>query len=213
MKILAIPFLVINLFADFKSETTPAIYHDFGIQGKEYKILEKNILDEINYEVKNFKMDPVETKKIVESEIVARSTGKSSLPLCMKDLNLKPVIDYGKFPENVFNPAGRLIFKKGDPIKSELKAGQELDLCFVDGRNDIVLYNQINYMSKLKPDCTFLVSGKSVVPLRLKFENLKIYPTSKVYEDRFSVKCYPSLLHFEKDIKQTHYMSYEQFKN
>lgn len=213
MRILIIPFLVINLFADFKSETTPAVYHDFGVQGKEYKILEKNILEEINYEVKNFKLDPVETKKTVEKEIIARSTGESSLPLCMKDLSLKPVIDYGKFPEDVYNPAGRLIFKKGDPVKSELKAGQELDLCFVDGRNDIVLYNQINYMHKIKPNCTILVSGKSVVPLRKKFEDFNIYPTSKIYEERFGVKCYPAILHFEKDTKEAKYMSYEHFKN
>jgi hypothetical protein len=213
MKLLLIPFLAIQLFADFKSETTPSVYHDFGVYGKEYKIIEKDILEEINTEVKNYAINSDETEKIIKAQIEERSTGLSKLPLCAKDSQLKPEIDYGIVPEDVYNPVGRKILNKGDKIKSEIKNGQSLDLCFVDARNKIVLSNQINSMIKTNPNCIFLVAGKSVIPIRKDFPDYKIFPTSKMQEDRFGIKCYPAVIHMEKDTKQINYMSYDKFKN
>lgn len=213
MKIILISLLAVNLFADFKTETTPAVYHDFGVHGKEYKILEKDLLEEIEDGVKNFKIDPKETEKAIKVQIKERSTGISTLPLCIKDSKLKPEFDYGTVPEDIYNPLGRKILSKGQKIKSEIKGGRFLDLCFVDGRNKIVLSNQIKYMKKTNPGCTFLVSGTSVVPLRELFPDDRIYPTNKSQEDRFGVKCYPAILHMEKDTKQFTYMSYDRFKN
>jgi hypothetical protein len=212
ISILAILLSSTAVFATMASETSPAIYTDFGIQGKQYDIKEENIMDMIKTNVKAFKSD-INVQKTIESELLIRSTGKTSLPLCLKDFNKAPEPDYFSVPEDVLNPVGRKVLSKGELIKSKLKSMQILDLCFVDGRNKIVLDNQIISMLKTNPKCTFMVSDESVLDVRKRFENINIFPTSEQYEKRFGVKCYPTIIHMEEDTKQIKQISYEKYKN
>lgn len=193
--------------------TKPGDYNDLGTSGKEYKILEKDILVEINSAAKAFSFDSKEVQETVQKQVMEAAFETTTKPLCIKDKYIKPEIDYSSIPEDIYNPVGRKIYSKGDKVKSPIKAGQSLDLCFIDSRIIEVGKNQINTFSKQYPDCTFLVANKNVLALRKSYPEFKIFPTSKGQEDRFNVECYPAVIHMEKDTRETFYHSYDKFKN
>lgn len=193
--------------------TTPGEFIDFGTHGKEYRILENDILEEINRETKKFAFDSNEVKDIVQKQVIEAAFESTTKPLCVKDTYKKPEIDYAFIPEDIYNPVGRKIYSKGDKIKAPLKAGQVLDLCFIDSRIIEVGKNQINTFIKQYPNCNFLVANKNVLSLRQVYPELKIFPTNKSQEDRFNVECYPAVVHMENETKETFYHSYDKFKN
>ncbi len=206
--------IAIALQAESLNEITkPGEYKDLGTSGKEYKILENDILVEINTAAKNFKFDKKEVNDIVQKQVMEAAYKTTDKPLCVKDKYIKPEIDYSTIPEDIYNPVGRKIYSKGEKIKSPIKAGKSLDLCFVDSRILEVGKNQINTFSKQYPECTFLVANKNVLALRNIYPDLKIYPTTKGQEDRFNVECYPAVIHMEKDTRETYFHSYDKFKN
>ena len=52
--------------------------------------------------------------------------------------------------------------------------------------------------------CTYMVSKANVMDIRPLFpNNERIYPSKKIYEDRFSVKCHPTLIYLVNDEKIT----------
>ncbi len=193
--------------------TKPGEFIDLGTHGKEYKILENDILEEINRETKKFSFDSKEVQNTVQKQVIEAAFETTEKPLCVKDNYLKPEIDYAFIPEDIYNPVGRKIYSKGDKIKAPLKAGQILDLCFIDSRIMEVGKNQINTFIKKYPTCTFLVANKNVLALRQSYPDLKIYPTNKSQENRFGVDCYPAVVHMENETKEIFYHSYDKFKN
>lgn len=216
MNRILLSLLSLNLFlsANTLNELTkPGEFIDFGIHGKEYKILENDILEEIKTEAKKFSFDSKEVQDIVQKQVIEAAFETTTKPLCVKDIHKKPEIDYAFIPEDIYNPVGRKIYSKGEKIKAPLKAGQELDLCFIDSRIIEVGKNQINTFVKQYPNCNFLVANKNVLSLRQIYPELKIFPTNKSQEDRFNVDCYPAVIHMEKETKETFYHSYDKFKN
>jgi len=213
-KSLLIVLTTLTLGAQSLSEITkPSPYKDFGKYGKTFPILEKDIEEEIEKQVKNFKYDSSNIQEKITEQVKESAYESTSLSLCLKDNYQKPVIDYATLPEDVINPFGRKIYSKGEKIESNIPSGRELNLCFIDARNMISASNQINFLKKKKEDCLFIVANKNVLALREKFPEEKIFPTSKSQEERFNLKCYPALLHMEKNTIEKNYYSYEQFKN
>lgn len=200
-------FICISLFAQQDK------YIDFGVNGRTYPILENDFEEEIKKKVQEFKIDQEEVRKQVIAEVKKAALKTTNLPLCLKDKNMKPEIDYVAVPENVFNPLGRLIYSKGQKLESKIPAGKTLDLCFVDGRNKIATKNQINELSKIYPKCIFLIANENVLYLREEFKDKEIFPTSKPQEDRFGIECYPATVHMELNTKENKYYSYDRFKN
>lgn len=205
--------LLLNAANTLNELTTPTEYIDLGTHGKEYKILENDILVEIETEAKKFSFNSKEVQDTVKKQVIEAAFETTEKPLCVKDIHKMPEIDYASIPENIYNPVGRKIYSKGDKIKAPLKGGQILDLCFIDSRIIEVGKNQINSFIKTNPECTFLVANKNVLSLREIYPSLKIFPTSKSQEDRFNVDCYPAIIHMENDTKETFYHSYDKFKN
>lgn len=203
----------ISFSATLEELTTPGEYVDFGSFGKEYQIKEKNIMKEIEEKAKAFSFDSKEVQDTIKKQVVEAAFEKTDKPLCLKDKKMAPEIDYATISEDIYNPLGRLIYSKGQKIKAPIKAGQKLDLCFVDSRILPVGQNQINTFLKEYPECTFLVANKNVLLLRKIYPDLKIFPTSQVQEDRFGVECYPATIHMEGETKEITYHSYDKFKN
>ena len=198
-------------FAGIEEETTPSDYVDLGIQGRLYEIKEKDILFQIEQTAKNFKIDEKQIRKDIEDQVAAAAKKTTKLPLCDKDVKEEAQTDFYIVPTDIINPMGRLIVKKGDKMRSKLPQGAELNLCFIDARNQISGENQIKSFAKNNPKCLFLVANADVRDLREKFPNLDIYPTSEMQETRFGLKCFPSKLHMEGDQKQFTYYDYESF--
>lgn len=198
-------------FAEIEEETAPTNYVDLGIHGKLYDIKENDILFQIEQTAKNFKIDQDQIKKDIEAQVAAAANKTTKLPLCDKDEKEPAQTDFYTVPMDIINPMGRLIVKKGDRMRSKLPQGAELNLCFIDARNQISGENQIKSFAKNNPKCLFLVANADVRDLREKFPNLDIYPTSEMQETRFGLKCFPSKLHMEGDQKQFTYYNYESF--
>lgn len=191
----------------------PAPYEDFGVHGREYKIMEENILHTIMKKAKNFSLDSKDIEKKVKDQVAEAATESTTLPLCLKTVRNPSITDYSTVREDIHNPLGRLIYKKGQKVRSMIKAGKRLDLCFIDSRNDIAGANQITNLSKENPTCIFLVANKDVRELRKKFPKKEIFPTSISQEQRFEVPCYPTVVNMEKDQRKNTSYSYDQFKN
>lgn len=204
---LSLLFIASNSLADNLT------YKDFGTFGKTYPILEENFFDFIKREAKKIKIDKKDIEKIVVEQVKNAAYETTTLPLCQKDLTEPRSIDYYTVKTDIKNPFGRVIYAKGQKIESKIKNGRSLDLCFIDGRNDIVTSNQINFFKKRVNNCLFIVSNKNTLKLRKKFPDTEIYPTSKMQEDRFSLGCYPAHFHFKGKYIDKKYFSYEQFKN
>ena len=198
-------------FAGIEEETTPSDYVDLGIQGRLYEIKEKDILFQIEQTAKNFKIDEKQIRKDIEDQVAVAAKKTTKLPLCDRDVREQAQTDFYTVPMDIINPMGRLIVKKGDKMRSKLPQGAELNLCFVDARNQISGENQIKSFAKNNPKCLFLIANADVRDLREKFPNLDIYPTSEMQEVRFGLKCFPSKLHMEGDQKQFTYYNYESF--
>jgi len=83
-----------------------------------------------------------------------------------------------------------------------MKTFQPLDLCFVDGTNMEMLLNQIMYFDRVSEknaggDCTYMVSGRSVLELNKRFFPRRFYPARDSYEKRFFTnRAYDSYHHF-----------------
>jgi hypothetical protein len=186
-------------------------YNDFGVYGKLYPIIEEPFMEILNKKMNDYKLSKNSINEEIVNQIKMSAFESTNKPLCKDNEILPSETDYQIIKMDIFNPFGRLIYKKGDKIKSEIKGGKKLNLCFINFKNEISGKNQI---SKFKnKDCMFIVANKNVLSLRKDYPNLKIYPTSKEQENRFNVKCYPAIIHMEKDQIQKNYFSYEQFKN
>ena len=211
-KILAISLLAATTsYAGIVEETTPKNYVDLGVKGRLYEIQEQDILFQIKETAKNFKIDQNETRKQIEEQVAKAANRTTKLPLCDKDEFLEPEVDLYTIPTDIINPAGRMLARKGDKMKSKLPEGVELTLCFVYARNEISGDNQIKSFAKNNPKCLFLIANADVRGLREKYPDLTIFPTSEMQESRFGVKCFPSKVHFESDTKQLSYFSYDSF--
>lgn len=210
--LLTLPLLFISLnAASIEELTKPGNYTDLGIQGKLYEIKEKDILFQIEQTAKNFKIDKKQFRKDLEKQVAKLAKRTTKLPLCEKDKIEEAQVDLYTVPTDIINPAGRIIARKGDKMKSKLPSGAEFDICFIDARNSVSGENQIKSFAKNNPRCLFLIANADVRDLRDKFPELKIYPTSEMQENRFGLKCFPAKAHFEKDTKQFSYYNYESF--
>jgi len=213
LNLLLISSIFANSYSLLKETSPDKSYKDFGVFGKTYPILETPFMDILKKRMEEYKLSQKNIKDQVMNQIKMAAFESTELPLCKDYSKEKPKEDFITIQMDIINPFGRVIYKKGDKIKSEIKNGKILDLCFIDYRNKIVGKNQINELKKIYPDCMYIVANKNVLSIRKDFPNLDIYPTSKGQEDRFGIKCYPSVVHMEKDTIQKTYYPYEQFKN
>lgn len=210
MKFLLITLLIcVNVFA----------YKDFGTEGHLYEIKEKDIMKEIEKEVKDYqaKMNPDEMKRQIEREINKQAFYSSKLPLCEKDSTEK-MPNYQYYQQDIINPAGRVIKKAGDSFI--YRSPKQWNVCFINAKNKIEMINQINYYDKLvkeisggNEECVYMISDRNVLELNKEFEPRSFYPSTEAYEKRFGVKCYPAMIHIEDDMKYNYEMSMEHFKH
>jgi len=209
-------FLPVFLFSNEKNYSfVPAPYYDFGVIGKTYPIEERNIMDEIKEEFKNFKLTKEDFRKAAEKAIAEKAFYKSELPLCSIGKSYPEEIDSSTLKENMYSPYGKIIRKKGDLITVPLPKGAEFSLCFISGKNYINGLNQINYLEHKEREgkCLYLISDRDIRDYRKAFPELDIYTSSKVQEDRFNIKCYPSEVNLYKEKRKLTQYQHSRFNN
>jgi len=204
----------LNYNDSLRTEAVPSAYYDFGVCGKEYEITEPDMYEIIMKGVEEFnsKENIEKIKKEVKEIVSKKAIFISNKKYCSDNYSSDWYNDYYEYPEDIYNPFGRIIHKKGElaltpPIPSEK------NICFVDGKNKISLINQIKYLKKVtNNNCIFSVSNSDVRKLWKDFPGTDFYPGSKKIFQRFNVKCVPSILHMKESKIQNEYFSIEQFK-
>ncbi len=191
--------LLISLIS-YAAEKTVDPKKNLGTDGFTYEILEKDFLESIEEGIKEIELK--EFEKAIRRDVIAHATGDNNLKKCIKSNKWKE-IDYVELPEDVYSPSGRLYKKKGTKITSSISS--PLAICFVDGSDISILKKQIEYFENAtQGTCTYMVSKANVMDIRPLFpNNERIYPSKKLYEDRFSVKCHPTLIYLVNDEKIT----------
>ncbi|HIP33980.1 MAG TPA: hypothetical protein EYG89_04520 [Bacteroidia bacterium] len=188
---------------------------DYGIQGKLYKIKEISLNKEIKDAVKDFKLSKKDIQDKVVSEVKKQAYGKSKLPYVDK-VSIKESENYQILQQDIINPLGRIYKRKGEKVL--MKTFQPLDLCFVDGTNMEMLLNQIMYFDRVSEknaggDCTYMVSGRSVLELNKRFFPRRFYPARDSYEKRFFITSIPTYVHIENDRRKVYSFPIQMFKN
>ena len=204
----------LNYKYSLRIEAKPEPYYDFGVQGKEYNITEPDMYEIIMSSVENFKKseEMLNLRKEFIKKVKEKSIFNYSNNFCSKNRSSEWKDDYYTYKQDMRNPFGRIIQKKGDRLLTPAIPGEK-DLCFVDGSNDIVLKNQISFFKKqTKNNCLFVIQNKSVIDIWKKFPNIDIYPGSKALYDRFGVKCIPSIVKMSGSKMKVNQYSIEYFK-
>jgi len=187
---------------------------DFGIDGHMYDIKEENIRQTIIDKVDNFKISKEDLTEKIKKAMREQSVGTTNLPFG-EEVTAYVEDNYQILNQNIRNPAGRIIKKKGDRVL--LNTPKSLDICFIDGSNDILLKNQIKYFDAVVSkkhglSCVYMVSNKSVLDLNKEYYPRLFYPSKSAYERRFMIKSIPTYIHIEKDKKYFYSFPIEMFK-
>jgi len=212
MRIYLLLILSINLI--YGAATEKIKIKDFGIDGHMYDIVEENMMQTIRDKADNFQITKEKMRAILKREMKKQSVGTTELPFG-KEKKEYSEKNYQILNQDVVNPLGRVIKKKGDKVL--LNTPKSLDICFIDGADPVLLKNQIKYFDKLVTKtnglrCVYMVSNKSVLDLNKEYYPRLFYPSKSIYEQRFMIKSIPTYIHIEKDRKYFYSYPIEMFK-
>ena len=188
---------------------------DFGIRGQMYDIKEKNILEEMHENIK--KMDIKKQLGTALRKAIKKQTfARPNLPYIKKN-HIYETENYVILPRDVKKLNGDVIYKKGDKYFIDQK--EPLNICFVDGSNQIMLANQIKYFDSLvkktgsQRDCFYFLANASVLKANQDFPPKTFYPLEKHYADKFMVKSIPTYIHIKNKKREVKEFSINMFKH
>jgi len=173
---------------------------NLGTNGSTYSIKEPNFQIEMSAGItklqnsKEFSKEGIK-KKIVE-KINAQSRFDSSLPLC-QETRTRKLLNNVSVPEDIHNPAGRLVYRKGDLVL--VKNPVEVSMAFLSATNPYLLIKNMNEFKTFSKNTmpggkTALITGADIRNLKSKELLSFIYPSSREMEKAFNVRCYPTFV-------------------
>lgn len=167
-------------------------YVDLGKSGVDYPILETNFLDDIKKGVEE--LDTEQMKRDFKVQLNIQATGEKNLGECYEEKTVKE-FDYVELQEDIYTPMGRIYKEKGTKMTAYIAV--PLDICFVDGTNKESLVKQIEFFDKQVKKCIYMVSNRNILEVYNMYpeRNREMFPSKKVYEERFNVKCNPTRVH------------------
>lgn len=179
-------------------------YTDLGSGGKSYEIIENDFFDDVKKGIKELKIEEIQEE--VKKEVYKQAKGEDNLAYC-KDYKEETEEDYMILKDNIYSPSGMLFQEKGTKMYTSID--KPLDLCFIDGTNEIMLKNQVEYFDKItNKKCIYSVSNKNILEVYKLYpeRSEQFFPSKKGFEDRFDVKCKPTHIHLIKNdrIKKEH---------
>lgn len=160
-------------------------YVDLGVQGKTYEIKEKNIKTLLIDGVR--KLDKEDLKKRYLRSIDKAFNAKVSLPTSLEDKTLT-YIDEVVVGYDVPDPAnpGRILYHKGERIKSALPDGAVLNMCFIDAANIDIAKEAVEEFGR----CDYLIANRDIRKVNFTGDNL-VFPMGMAYVHRFNIDKLP----------------------
>ncbi len=162
---------------------------DFGVQGKQYKIVEEDANELVKKGIKELNVTKIVddvNKQVKEMMVGHQKIPRSFLDEIITKKDLVPA------RWDVLNFDGTALYKKGEMITSELPFGTRLDLCFVDGGlDDKIVKYVVDYYGK---NCIYMINETSFVDFGKKY-GVEAYPmggNNVDYTQRFGIKVIPT---------------------
>lgn len=183
---------------------------DFGKQGFEYEIKERNFLLDIEEGIKEISEEGVQAE--LKKQFYIQATGEKNLLNC-EEQKITKEFDYTVLPDDIYTPTGRLYQKKGTKISSYIAT--PMDICFVDGTTMERLKKQVEFFDKeTGGKCTYMVSNANIMEVYKKFpgRDREMFPSKKIYEERFNLKCNPTRVHLIHNDRIKYEYNLEDFK-
>jgi hypothetical protein len=163
---------------------------DFGVQGKQFPIIEENGIDFIKRRIKEIDKDAL--NKEYMNGLSKLEFSNLVLPTSKIDSN-KTVEDIYLSKWDITDPVTlKVLYAKGEQIPTKMKKGERLEFCFIDGSLKKEITNQI--ISIFGANCIYFVNKINV----FKFENIynvKAYPIGGQnlnFIKRYKVKVLPT---------------------
>lgn len=174
---------------------------DFGVQGKQYPIIEENGIDFIKRRTKEIDKKKLELE--LEEKIKKLSVSNVQIPNSNADVNITSDDIYlAKW--DIRDPiSGNVVYNKGSQIPTKMQKGERLELCFVDGHLNKAVINKI--IADFGKKCTYFVNKKNVFDFQKEY-GVKSYPMggqNLEYIERYNVKVLPTKITRYLDKKTT----------
>jgi hypothetical protein len=163
---------------------------DFGIQGKQYPIIEENGIDFIKRRTQEIDKRGLELK--LEEEVKKLATSRVKLPISKADTNTT-VDDIYLAKWDIRDPITQeIIYAKGTRIPTTMQKGAQMELCFIDGGLNSKIVNKI--ITDFGTKCTYFVNNIDVFEFQKKY-GVDAYPMggqNMAYINRYKVKVLPT---------------------
>lgn len=174
---------------------------DFGVQGKQYPIIEENGIDFIKRRTKEIDKKKLETE--LEEKIRKLAVSKVQMPDSKADTNTtEDDIYLAKW--DIRDPvAGEIAYTKGARLPTKMQKSERLELCFVDGHLKKAVVDKI--IADFGKKCTYFVNNKNIFDFQKEY-GVRAYPMggqNLEYIERYGVKVLPTKITRFLDKKTT----------
>jgi len=174
---------------------------DFGIQGKQYSIIEENGIDFIKRRTKEINKQKLETE--LEEKIKKLAVSHVQISSSNADTNTT-ADDIYLAKWNIRDPISReIVYAKGSQIPTKMQKGERLELCFVDGHLKKGIIDKI--IADFGKKCTYFVNKKNVFDFQKEYD-VQAYPMGGQnieYIERYNVEVLPTKITRYLDKKNT----------
>ncbi|WP_294961521.1 hypothetical protein [Sulfurimonas sp.] len=177
-------FLIIVFIVNLNAEIV-----DFGVQGKQFKIVEENGNELIQKELK--KLDYKKIDKDINDSIEKLKTSMYKIKASAVD-SIETTKDLYKAKWDIKDVDGSVLYTKGDYIPTTLSKGVQLELCFVDGS---LLKGVVDEIVKTFGNkCKYFINKKNI-DLFAKEYGVETYPLggqNVPYLTRYKIESLPT---------------------
>ena len=182
---LKISFLLLTLLStNLLSEVI-----DFGIQGAQYTIVEKNGNELIQEKIRDLNYTAIEES--LHKEALSLFTSRQNIPKSFID-NVETKEDLVRARWNILDFDGNILYEKGEYIPSILPSGAKLEICFIDASLDEKIVDRI--IKDFGRECIYMVNNINSYKFSKEYD-LQAFPIggqNNIYLERFNINILPT---------------------
>ena len=168
---------------------------NLGKIGKTYDIEEEDMLVELTRKISE--LDRRELAEQFDKSVNEQLTKTSDLPKCLSSNHMEmplEVVTHGSY-----GLGGKVIHAPGERVP--IKNMPPNTLCVIDASSRELLRASMSELKNYRCD-RLMVSGMNIIDFKEAYpEHTNAYPYSKLLADALEVRCIPSVIKIEKDIK------------
>ena len=184
-------------------------YMDLGEHGGLYQIKEPDMMKKIKQYVSEINTTKVKSDVRKSVESAATFVNREIEFKCKQEWHTKK-IDAQYAPETVYDVDGSVMLHKGDPLPVALPKGVRREYCVVDGSDEELLDQQMEFFQNESANCSYLVIDYSVTDFKERYSIKTAFPYTPTFGTRFEMECYPSKMHMYDYIIKFDYYVFEK---